>query len=177
MAPALVQIEKIHLAENPDIKETGWQKLEDRLTEDTSLKFISLKICTTENKYVISKETNLLQLAKLLSKMEEIDISGQKKEIIRDLVKILDGMSVQYMMTNTFKLKSIILSKSDHELTKTTTESLKHFYSFFEEKESVTIKYSKEINSTSSVEMSVIAIAQDDDSNTICHNTTPEQMV
>ena len=139
------------------------------------LKFISLKIRTPENKYVISKETNLTQLANLLSKMEEIDISGQKKEIIRDLVEILDEMSVS--AANTFKLKSIVLSKSDHELTKTTTESLKHFYSFFEEKESVTIKYSKENNSKSSVEMSVIAIAQDEDSNTLCHNTTPEQMV
>ena len=175
LAPALVQIEKLHLAENPDIKETGWQKLEDRLTDDTPLKFISLKICTPENKYLISKETNLLQLAKLLSKMEEIDISGQKKEIIRDLIKILDDMSVS--AANTFKLKSIILSKSDHELTKTTTESLKHFYSFFEEKESVTIKYSEENNPKSFVEMSVIAVAQDEDSNTICHNTTPEQMV
>ena len=137
IAPALVLIEKVRLAENPDITENGWKFLNDQLTNDIPLKSISLHICTPKNKFIIKNDDNLIELANLLSNMEAADISGQDKEVVKKLVNHLCETSASER--NSFKLKSIAFSRSDCDLA--WIQKLQYFCSYVEEDGSFILRY------------------------------------
>ena len=108
IAPALIHIRKLNLADNPLITGAGWNKLFDILQENADLKFLSLKSSKQLN---ISTDNNeyFTQLAKLLSKMEEGDISGQEhisRDLLDHLKKINEDSQGQH-----FNLKRIILMR------------------------------------------------------------------
>ena len=126
LAPALVKINKLHLAENPEITEDGWKILGDRLTDNDELKVLSLKVSKPTSKHLIKKTDNMPQLAQVLSKMEEVDISGQK-DITTQLFDDLEELSGRQGYN--FKLKVITLSRVSHEKNlKTRIPSLKIKY-------------------------------------------------
>merc|ERR1739844_868354 len=128
ISPALVLIEKVHLAENPDITEKGWKFLNDQITEYTSLKSISLKICTPKGKRIINNNGDLIALANLLSNMEAADISGQDEEVVEKIVNHLCETSASER--NSFKLESLAVSRSDCDLA--WIQKLQHFCSYVE---------------------------------------------
>ena len=108
LAPALVSITELSLADNPEISDAGWKSLSDALNGDYKLKFISLRS---------SKQLNILpgsnkclkQLADVLSKMEEVDITGQlhvTNEVLQELQDIYNQSLGQG-----FELKRITISK------------------------------------------------------------------
>lgn len=111
LATALVKINKLYLAENPEITEFGWKILGDKLKDNDALKFLSLKVSKPASKHLIKKGDSMSQLAQFLSKMEEVDISGQKDvtmQLFDDLEGLIDCQG------HNFKLKVITLSRVNH---------------------------------------------------------------
>ena len=111
LAPALVTLEKVHLAENPEITENGWGLFEKKLTGNIALKFLSLKISKPSSKYIIKDVGNMLPLAKVLSKIKAVDISGQK-EVTQKLLDLLDELKDSE--GHDFRLHTITVSKAYH---------------------------------------------------------------
>ena len=112
LAPALVHITHLNLADNPNITGAGWKNLFDILIKDESnnLKFLSLASSTQ----LVINDTNeyFIQLANVLSQMEEVDVSGQA-HITIDLLNHLGSVNVNYLGLN-FKLKKITVTKVEN---------------------------------------------------------------
>ena len=129
LAPALVTIEKVNLAENPGITKVGWEKLAENLTENYKLNYLSLKVSrhAISNKHrIMNKEEDMLPLARVLSKIETVDISGQK-ESTSTLIDLLVSLSTSE--PEAFKLQLIIVSRAYDTITRNKTTSFKIEYS------------------------------------------------
>ena len=129
LAPALVTIEQVNLAENPGITKSGWEKLAKTLTGHYKLKYLSLKVskhAISGKHRIINKEEDMLPLAKVLSKIEKVDISGQK-EATSTLLDLLVELSTSE--ADVFKLKLITVSRAYDTIARNETTSFEIEYS------------------------------------------------
>merc|ERR1712150_37923 len=110
LAPALVTLQRLHIADNPDITGNGWKVLKDSMGQSSALKFLSLKHSEHSKKNIIRKDDNmLLHLVNLLSQFEKVDISGQK-EVTNEIIDQLDELCTS--KNDEFKLSSVIVSRA-----------------------------------------------------------------
>ena len=119
LVPAIVKIPKIYMGNNPAITQTGWTRLYDELAETDVLKFVSL--ASSKQLKMDGGEEYLTQLGKVLSKMEEADISGQghiTNDLLRHLKQISDDCN-----EHQFNLKRITLTKERSKKEHCTTDN------------------------------------------------------
>lgn len=113
LIPALVKIRKIYLAENPEITEEGWERLADKVAEEgNQMSFLSLKVTNPKSQHMMKcTEGIMTQLIRVMIKMEEVDLSGQKYITRENWEILVDQLNV--CGTKELKLKSLTLSKGN----------------------------------------------------------------
>ena len=117
LAPALVTLERLHIGANPGITKNGWKTLRDNMRQDSSLKFLSLRVSEHSKKTFIKNDPEMIpNLVGLISQFEKVDISGQK-EVTNAIIGKLKELSTSE--EDEFKLKAIIVSKAYYTLIET----------------------------------------------------------
>lgn len=110
LAPALVTLERLHIADNPDITGLGWKNLRENMIQSSTLKFISLKVSERSKKTLLKNDPEMLpHLVELLSQLQKVDISGQK-EVTNEIVEQLKELSISDK--DEFKLEALIVSRA-----------------------------------------------------------------
>merc|ERR1711902_145197 len=122
LAPALVTLERLHIADNPNISGVGWNILRENMRQNSSLKFLSLKVSDRSKKNLIKNDPGMIScLVELLSQFEKIDISGQK-EVTNEIMEQLETSK-----KDNFKLEVIIVSRAYYTPNEESKKSEKPF--------------------------------------------------
>lgn len=110
LAPALVTVERLHIADNPDITGVGWKNLRENMKQSSAFNFLSVKVSERSKKTLIKNDPEMLpHLVELLSQLQRVDISGQK-EVTNEIVEQLKELSISDK--DGFKLEAIIVSRA-----------------------------------------------------------------
>merc|ERR1712203_333497 len=96
----------------------GWNILRENMRQNSSLKFLSLKVSDRSKKNLIKNDPGMISyLVELLSQFEKIDISGQK-EVTNEIIEQL-----QNSKHGNFKLQAIIVSRAFYSPNEKTKKS------------------------------------------------------
>jgi len=122
LAPALVTLDRLHIADNPKISQVGWNVLRENMRQNSSLKFLSLKVSDRSKKNLIKNDPGMISyLVELLSQFIKVDISGQK-EVTNEIIEQL-----QNAKKDNFKLEVIIVSRAYYKPNEKSKKSEKPF--------------------------------------------------